>query len=58
MLDLSPYHEPPSDFARRWRVENIALFGSALRNDFRPDSDVDVLLLLRARRDVDLFDLV
>jgi predicted nucleotidyltransferase len=31
-------------FARRWRITEIALFGSAVRDDFRPDSDVDVLV--------------
>ena len=31
-------------FCRRWGVRELALFGSALRDDFRPDSDVDVLV--------------
>jgi predicted nucleotidyltransferase len=31
-------------FCRRWRVKQLALFGSVLRDDFRPDSDVDVLV--------------
>lgn len=38
----------PSDliaaFCRKWRVAELSLFGSVLRNDFRPDSDVDVLI--------------
>jgi hypothetical protein len=33
-----------ADFCRRWRVTEFALFGSVLREDFRPDSDVDVLV--------------
>jgi uncharacterized protein len=32
------------DFCRRWRIRELALFGSVLREDFRPDSDVDVLV--------------
>lgn len=32
------------NFCRRWEVEEFALFGSILRDDFRPDSDVDVML--------------
>ncbi|MGA9756493.1 MAG: nucleotidyltransferase family protein [Desulfobaccales bacterium] len=32
------------DFCRRWRIKEFALFGSVLREDFRPDSDVDVLV--------------
>ncbi len=31
-------------FCRRWKIRELALFGSALRTDFRPDSDVDVLV--------------
>ena len=31
-------------FCRRWKVSEFALFGSILREDFRPDSDVDVLV--------------
>jgi uncharacterized protein len=30
-------------FCARWRVRELALFGSVLRDDFRPDSDIDVL---------------
>ena len=33
-----------SEFCRRWAVVEFSLFGSALRPDFRPDSDVDVLV--------------
>lgn len=33
-----------ADFCRKWKVREFALFGSVLRSDFRPDSDVDVLL--------------
>jgi predicted nucleotidyltransferase len=41
-LDL---HEPLlADFCRRWKVRELAVFGSALREDFRPDSDVDLLV--------------
>lgn len=31
-------------FCRKWQVTEFALFGSVLRDDFRPESDVDVLL--------------
>jgi predicted nucleotidyltransferase len=30
-------------FCRKWKVVELALFGSALREDFRPDSDIDLL---------------
>jgi uncharacterized protein len=31
-------------FCQKWRVREFALFGSVLREDFRDDSDVDVLV--------------
>ncbi len=30
--------------AKRWQITEFALFGSVLRDDFRPDSDIDVLV--------------
>jgi hypothetical protein len=33
-----------AEFCRRNRIRRLALFGSALRDDFGPDSDVDVLV--------------
>ncbi len=33
-----------AELCRRYHVRKLALFGSALRDDFRPDSDVDVLV--------------
>lgn len=37
-------HEQVNDFCRRHHIRKLALFGSVLRDDFRPDSDVDVLV--------------
>ena len=31
-------------FCRKWRVKELSIFGSALRDDFGPDSDIDVLV--------------
>ena len=45
-------------FAKRWRIGELALFGSVLRQDFGPDSDVDVLVTFEQDAHVDLFDLV
>jgi hypothetical protein len=33
-----------ADFCRRHHVRKLSLFGSVLRRDYRPDSDVDVLV--------------
>jgi predicted nucleotidyltransferase len=32
------------DFCRRWKIAEFSLFGSVLRDDFAPDSDIDVLV--------------
>ena len=32
------------EFCRRWKISELSLFGSALREDFRPESDVDLLV--------------
>ena len=32
------------DFCRKHHIRRLAFFGSVLRDDFRPDSDVDVLV--------------
>jgi hypothetical protein len=45
-----------ADFCRKWRIEELALFGSVLRDDFGPDSDVDVLVRLQAGHGLSLFD--
>ena len=41
-------------FCRRHHIRKLALFGSALREDFRPDSDVDVLVEFEAGHSVGL----
>lgn len=45
-----------SDFCRRWKITELALFGSVLRDDFRPDSDVDVLVSFAPDHGWSLFD--
>ena len=40
----------------RWKIKELALFGSVLRDDFRPDSDIDVLVTFSANADWSLFD--
>jgi uncharacterized protein len=45
-------------FCRKWRVREFCLFGSVLREDFRPDSDVDVLVSFDPDSEWDLLDLV
>jgi len=46
------------DFCAKWRVRELSLFGSVLRADFRPDSDVDVLVELQPDHGLSLYDWV
>ena len=41
--------EQVADFCRRHEVQELALFGSALRGDFGPQSDVDLLVTFTPR---------
>jgi hypothetical protein len=42
---ISVSFEEVQRFCRRNHVSKMAIFGSVLRSDFRPDSDVDVLVV-------------
>jgi len=46
------------EFCRRWKVTELALFGSILREDFTPASDIDVLVTFQAEAVWSLWDLV
>lgn len=46
-----------ADFCQRWRITEFALFGSALRDDYRADSDVDVLVTFEPGAPWSLWDL-
>lgn len=36
-------HEMLAAFCRKWRIRELSIFGSALRDDFSPNSDLDFL---------------
>ena len=59
---VQPHIEIPKgeivDFCRKWKITELSLFGSVLRDDFRPDSDVDVLVEFEDGAGWSLFDLV
>lgn len=44
-------------FCEKWKITELAVFGSALRDDFRPDSDVDLLARFAPNSGTTLFDL-
>ncbi len=45
-------------FCHKWRVQELALFGSVLREDFSPDSDVDVLVTFDREAPWSLWDVI
>lgn len=45
-------------FCRRWQIIELAFFGSILHEDFRPDSDIDVLVQFAPESRHTLFDMV
>ena len=46
------------DFCRKWKITEFSLFGSVVRDDFGPESDVDVLVTFAADARRSLFDMV
>jgi predicted nucleotidyltransferase len=46
-LGISIPREALGEFCRRHHIQHLALFGSALRGELRPDSDLDVLVQFR-----------
>jgi hypothetical protein len=53
---LEVSREEIADFCRRWKIVEFSVFGSVLRADFRPDSDVDVLVSFAADAEWSLLD--
>jgi predicted nucleotidyltransferase len=45
-------------FCKRWKILEFSFFGSILREDFRPDSDVDVLVSFSPDAGWSLLDLI
>jgi uncharacterized protein len=51
-------HAEIAEFCRRWRIAELSLFGSVLREDFGPQSDVDVLVTFEPDDPWSLWDLI
>lgn len=46
-----------AEFCKRWGITEFSLFGSVLREDFRPDSDIDVLVSIDPGAHIGLLEL-
>ena len=55
-MNIEMPKEKIADFCRKWKIVELSLFGSVLRDDFRPDSDVDVLVTFSPDADWSLLD--
>jgi len=51
-------HKKIRDFCLKWKITEMALFGSVLSDEFRHDSDVDVLVSFKDDAGWGLFDFV
>ncbi|MBU0509862.1 nucleotidyltransferase family protein [bacterium] len=51
-------YEKIKAFCEKWKITEFSLFGSVLTDDFRPDSDVDVLVEFAEDARWGLFDMV
>ncbi len=45
-----------AEFCRRWKIQELALFGSALRQDFHSDSDLDLVATFAPEANWSLLD--
>ena len=45
-----------ADFCRRWKIQRLAVFGSAAGGVLRPDSDIDLLVTFALDADWTMFD--
>ena len=46
-----------AEFCKRWSINEFSVFGSVLREDFRPDSDIDVLVSLDPKAQIGLLEM-
>jgi uncharacterized protein len=56
-----PVQIPPDmveAFCKKWKIKEFSFFGSVLRDDFRPDSDIDVLVEFAADHPWSLYDVI
>lgn len=50
--------EQIQSFCQHWKIVEMAIFGSVLRDDFRPDSDIDFLVKFDPASEWTLFDYI
>ncbi|MFH1109055.1 MAG: nucleotidyltransferase domain-containing protein [Planctomycetota bacterium] len=57
-LPIELPYDALADYCRRWKITKLEVFGSVLRDDFGPESDVDFLVTFDATARWTLFGMV
>jgi predicted nucleotidyltransferase len=57
MVNVSIPHDKLHEFCRRHGIRKLAFFGSVVRADFRPESDIDVMVEFEPAHKVGFFEL-
>ena len=57
-LQIEVSREQIIAFCKRWQIAELAFFGSVLRDDFGPDSDIDVMVRFQPEASHSLFSMV
>ena len=57
-LKISIDKKKVAEYCQKWKIIELSLFGSVLRNDFHDGSDVDVIVRFKSNARWSLFDLV
>ncbi len=58
MHDIDFAEDKIAEFCRQWKVTELAFFGSILRDDFRTDSDIDVLVTFQPDAPWSMWDML
>lgn len=57
-LPIELPYEALAEYCRRWKIARLEVFGSVLREDFGPESDVDFLVTFDAAAKLSLFEVI
>ncbi len=55
-ISITIDHEKLAEFCRKWKIKELSFFGSVLRDDFGPESDVDILVSFEPDEEWNLWD--
>ncbi len=55
MLNIEPYLSKINKFCENQPIQRLGLFGSSLTDNFRDDSDIDILVVFDRKENLDYF---